>query len=182
MGSTARALTRHPDTRSPSVESVTVEVERSGPTGLSLRYYVETLLDTLTLAPLAEQARRGDLWRTTCFELFVRVPGHPDYAEYNFSPSSQWAAYYFDGYRANMDELDIMEPPNIGLDASETHFALEAIAELPAAWRTGSLEIAISVVIECTDGTKSYWALRHPSGPPDFHHPDCFALQLPPPE
>ncbi len=45
------------------------------------------------------------------------------------------------------------------------------------------VSIALSAVIEETDGTKSYWALRHPPGPPDFHHPDCFALTLeaPPP-
>ena len=33
-------------------------------------------------------------------------------------------------------------------------------------------------VIEELDGTKSYWALAHPPGKPDFHHPDCFALTL----
>jgi hypothetical protein len=33
-------------------------------------------------------------------------------------------------------------------------------------------------VIEESDGTKSYWALAHPAGPPDFHDPTCFALDL----
>ena len=42
--------------------------------------------------------------------------------------------------------------------------------------------LAVSAVIEETDGTKSFWALRHPPGPPDFHHPDCFALTLPAPK
>ena len=35
--------------------------------------------------------------------------------------------------------------------------------------------------IEEQDGRKSYWALAHPPGKPDFHHPDCFVLDLPPP-
>lgn len=39
----------------------------------------------------------------------------------------------------------------------------------------------IAAVIEEADGTKSYWALAHPPGPPDFHHPDCFVLELPAP-
>jgi hypothetical protein len=39
-----------------------------------------------------------------------------------------------------------------------------------------------SAIIEEEDGTKSYWALAHPrEGPPDFHHPSCFVLELPPP-
>ena len=44
-------------------------------------------------------------------------------------------------------------------------------------WRLG-----LSAVIEAEDGTKSYWALNHPPGAPDFHHKDCFALELPAPE
>ena len=39
-------------------------------------------------------------------------------------------------------------------------------------------KLALSAVIEELDGTKSYWALAHPPGKPDFHHPDCFALTL----
>lgn len=48
--------------------------------------------------------------------------------------------------------------------------------------RMYALQIGLSAVIEEMDGTKSYWALAHPAGKPDFHHPDCFTLELPPPE
>jgi len=33
---------------------------------------------------------------------------------------------------------------------------------------------------EDTGGNRSFWALAHPSGQPDFHHPACFAAELPP--
>jgi hypothetical protein len=33
-------------------------------------------------------------------------------------------------------------------------------------------------VIEETNGAKSYWALKHPPGKPDFHHADGFVLEL----
>ena len=42
-------------------------------------------------------------------------------------------------------------------------------------WRLG-----LSAVIEDTNGHKSYWALAHPPGKPDFHHADCFAYELSP--
>jgi hypothetical protein len=32
--------------------------------------------------------------------------------------------------------------------------------------------------MEDAGGVLSYWALDHPAGKPDFHHPDAFALQL----
>ena len=41
-------------------------------------------------------------------------------------------------------------------------------------------EIGLSAVIEEIGGTKSYWALAHGRGPPDFHDPTCFAYHLPP--
>jgi hypothetical protein len=43
-----------------------------------------------------------------------------------------------------------------------------------AAWRLG-----LSAVIEEAGGRQSYWALAHPQGRPDFHHSDCFALEVP---
>jgi len=43
----------------------------------------------------------------------------------------------------------------------------------------GDFHIGLAAVIEELDGTKSYWALAHPPGAPDFHHADCFALTLP---
>lgn len=41
--------------------------------------------------------------------------------------------------------------------------------------------LGMSAVIEEQEGTKSYWALAHPPGKPDFHHPACFAITLPTP-
>jgi hypothetical protein len=37
-------------------------------------------------------------------------------------------------------------------------------------------------VVEEKDGLLSYWALNHPPGKPDFHHPDAFVLELTIPE
>jgi hypothetical protein len=39
----------------------------------------------------------------------------------------------------------------------------------------------LSVVIEERDGRCSYWALKHPPGKPDFHHPGGFLLEIDPP-
>jgi len=44
----------------------------------------------------------------------------------------------------------------------------------------GAWSIGISTIIEESDGRKSYWALAHPQGKADFHHPDSFVLELPP--
>ena len=43
----------------------------------------------------AEPTRADELWKTTCFEAFLRPLGEERYREWNFAPSSQWAAYDF---------------------------------------------------------------------------------------
>ena len=43
---------------------------------------------------------------------------------------------------------------------------------------SGDWSVAITAVFEFDDGQKSYWALAHAPGKPDFHHPDGFVLDL----
>lgn len=121
----------------------------------------------------APPARTDGLWKTTCFELFVKPEESDGYYEFNFSPSGAWAAYAFEGYRAGMRDLDI-DPPEIRRLDCRIVVTVD-LSPIPAGrWRVG-----LSAVIEERDGLKSYWALVHPSGKPDFHHDDCFALELP---
>ena len=129
--------------------------------------------------PGASDAGRTDgLWRSTCFEVFALMKDGR-YAEFNISPSGQWAAYGFSGYREGATNLD---GPVRVIKAERTgdRFVLDAIiswTDWPRIERIG-----LSAVIEDIDGGISYWALAHPSDKPDFHHPDSFALTLPPPE
>jgi hypothetical protein len=174
-------LQPHPDTPFRRVESIEVHAERSAGGQLWLRFHVDAPLADLVIPGPADPLRTDGLWQTTCFELFVRRPGAPDYAEFNFAVSSQWASYRFGDYRTEMTELT-MDAPETGVDASESHLALEASVALPSPWGSGVINIALCAVIEETDGTKSYWALAHPPGDPDFHHPDCFALTLAAPD
>lgn len=170
----------HPETPADAVTAITVEYEIQPDGKLWLRYFADCDLENLILPPPAEVQRTDGLWNTTCFELFLRDPDSSRYFEFNFSSSSEWAAYRFDDYREGMADWDTPRP-EIGCDASETHFALEATITLPQS-ETGVWEASLSTVIhECGD-IKSYWAIKHPDGLPDFHHRDCFALKLAPPE
>jgi hypothetical protein len=131
--------------------------------------------DVPRIPPATAPTRADELWKTTCFELFVNSQGGEGYFEFNFSPSTQWAAYSFTGYRDGMADLPIASP------------LIEPVEDGTRAWvdlsglPRGPWRASLSAVIEETDGTKSYWALAHPAEKPDFHHPDCFVLELPAP-
>jgi hypothetical protein len=169
---TRTALQRHPESRGDAVRSIQVEVRREQ-AGIRVLYRVEGRLDRLRV-PQPRAPRFADgLWRHTCCEIFVARHGSPAYHEFNFSPSGEWAAYAFSGYREGMLRDENVKP-TIRLQTSAG--ALELEAAIPCA--AGKIAVGLSAVMEEQGGTNSYWALRHPPGKPDFHHRDAFALEL----
>lgn len=172
-------LIAHPGSPARSVRSVVVELTEIAESEVRLAFYVSPA-GSLKL-PVPVPSRRADeLWRNTCFEMFLKVEGEEGYCEFNLSPSSEWAAYSFTGYRVGMHDLTLTVDPHIECERRGDAFVLEADVDLSAI-PDSRLLTGLSAVIEETDGTKSYWALAHPPGKPDFHHEACFVAELPAP-
>ncbi|UPT61332.1 MAG: DOMON-like domain-containing protein [Hyphomonadaceae bacterium JAD_PAG50586_4] len=170
------ALTPHPDFRPDAIAAIEVEIMRAGPERLELVYRAQGSTPDLLVTAHAEPERTDGLWATTCFELFAKRADGEAYCEFNFAPSSQWAAYAFDGYRAGMREL-AMEAPVIEMSATDDVFELRVAVE--ASVLSAGARLAVTAVIEQADGAKSYWSVRHAAGKPDFHHADSFAIEAP---
>lgn len=145
---------------------------------LQLRYEINGALQDLSLPKKMNPLRVDGLWETTCFELFLKEPSSDRYCEFNFSPSSSWAAYQFSDYRDGMENLELPKAPDISLDLSDSRVAIEVTLVLPDTLRKTPLNASFSAVIANNSGSKSYWALSHPPEKPDFHHKDCFTHQL----
>lgn len=149
-----------------------MKVTRFAPQLLGLRYFVFGPLDQLVLPPATEApARRDELWKSTCFEAFVRGEGE-GYLELNFAPSGDWAAYSFTGYREGMADAPVTSPRGTWMSGG----VMAAEVELPL---QGPWQLAITAVIEERDGTKSYWSSEHGPGKPDFHAEAGFVVELP---
>lgn len=169
-------LLRHPDSKGAAIDEIVVAVTRDGANALHLTYRVIGDLERVVLPARAISTRTDELWRGTCFEAFVRTRMGEGYLEFNLSPSTQWAAYRFHAYRAGMAPLEIA-PPRIDVVRNSNLFELNAIID-PAGMAAAPWRIGIAAIIEEKEGKMSYWALAHPPGRPDFHHADCFALEL----
>lgn len=175
-GATRYALVPHPDRPANAVEAVWVEVSRKGGT-VVLTFTVDGY-EHVALPDWVTSTRADDLWKTTCCELFLAAPDTAGYFEFNYSPSTQWAAYRFEGYRAGAQDLPLSTDPHVDRGDDNSAYLVEvdqSLADLP----TGPLQMALTAVIEETDGTKSYWALAHADGPPDFHNRAGFIATLP---
>ena len=172
-----RVLELHRDCARGAVQRLEVIVERPTPQRLVLRYALAGDLDQLRVPAPGVPARADELWRSTCFEAFLRQDDEPGYLEFNFAPSHEWAAYGFAGYREGMRVADQIPAPRLASARTAQGYELTASLDLSAAANT-PWRLAVSAVIEEAGGGKSYWALAHPPGRPDFHHPESFVLDL----
>jgi hypothetical protein len=176
-------LNLHPDSRCDAATRIEVYVSRGGGGNLLLHYYaIGTSGLVIAVAAAAPSRSQDDLWRHTCFEAFLRPTEGDGYCEFNFAPSRQWAAYHFDGYRSGKRAVIETDPPSIELRHASEQFELRAhlkLDGLPGVSVDSPLRLGLSAVVEEKNGRLSYWALKHAPGKPDFHHSDCFALELP---
>ena len=181
------SLLAHPACRSEGVRRVAACAEPAGPDLLRFRYLLEADLRRVRIPSAAGVGRADGLWAHTCFEAFVGIPDSTRYLELNFSPSGQWAGYRFDSYRAGLAPA-LRSAPRLALRLGEERLELDAEVHLdgslyspvpgPRVPGLARLRIALSAVVEDREGRLSYWALRHPPGRPDFHHPESFSLAL----
>lgn len=173
----AYALACHPATPCPALTGIRVTVARDADSALLLRYTLAGDLAALRLPPLQSPGPADDLWQHTCCEAFVALAGD-GYREFNLSPSGQWAIYDFAGYRQRAVARPPAAAPVIALPREEGAVALEARLP-PDLLAAAGPSLGLTAVIETADGEKSYWALAHAPGNPDFHRRENFLATLP---
>ena len=175
-----KPLLRHPACQS-SVTKVVADALRYADGRVKFVFMATGDLDQVAIPARGAAVRTDQLWQHTCFEAFLSTDG-ASYVELNFSPSGAWAAYRFESYRSAMAKAEVAAPAikaeRLGqMLALHAEFDLGSVTELDP-WEDWS--VGLSAIIEEKDGSKSYWALAHPPGKPDFHHRDCFAAKLAP--
>jgi hypothetical protein len=161
---------------------------------LRLAYTLEGRMDALRL-PTQSGPDAWPLWRHTCFEAFLAIPGEAGYREYNFSPAGLWAASAFRRYREIEREIghglagDTTGDMQPTIQTERRGAALLLTVRLPLALLPNQVElgaesgpvlrVGLSAVIERMDGQLEYWALHHPVAErADFHHQDGWTLRL----
>lgn len=126
------------------------------------------------------KGRCHELWRQSCFELFLGIRGNTAYWEVNLSPNDCWNMYSFTDHRTGMREESSVAQPFCRVVEDGTLFSLSCSIDLTRLIDDSSdLEVGVSSVLWAIDGSTSYWALEHHGRQPDFHNRASFCLALP---
>jgi hypothetical protein len=170
-------LLPHPGSAPSAVTGIEARIIGRDAQWLRVRWRVEGA-QQLVAPAFAGKGRDDALWKTTCFELFLKPLDREAYCELNLSPSERWNVYDFDGYRAGMRERPFPREPECTLRQG-SNFAIFDAAIPAAGLPDGDCAMGLCAVIEEQGGTISYWAMAHPHSDPDFHALACFAAALP---
>jgi hypothetical protein len=125
-------------------------------------------------------SRKDELWKGTCFEFFLAIKGQPEYWEFNMSPSGDWNAYHMDAYRrVGFREETSIQQLQMEVQDEPGRFLLDVALDLnPILQQSPLLDVGITAVIQCTDGTETFWALAHLGPYADFHLRKSFTVEL----
>ena len=173
-------LIRHPATPFSGANQIGAQISDFPTEALEIQYFLSGDVNNLRIPVDAAPRRAENLWQHTCFEAFVAAPRGTGYFEFNFAPSGEWAMYQFDAYREGMKAIET-PPPIITTRRTAHDLDVTVVVDLhgfPNFMAHAELRLALSAVVENSNGELSYWALAHPPGKPDFHHADSFTLAL----
>jgi hypothetical protein len=116
--------------------------------------------------------RKDELWKATCFELFIQPIGHAHYWEMNVAPSGDWNVYFFSDYRLGMQSETRVSPKKFSLEpigGAGFHLSF-SFAQNFLAIEDMNIRIGLSCVWLNNNLQVSYWAREHAQSKPDFHN------------
>lgn len=118
--------------------------------------------------------RKDELWKKTCFEVFLRNPETGSYYEFNFSTEKEWNLYRFDSYRKPQPPLrsDDFRIQNLKWRNGEFQAQILNSMNLP------EMEVALTAVLLARSGESLYMSLNHPDPKPNFHHHKSFQFKI----
>lgn len=132
-------------------------------------------LPTSFEAPGPQVPRADELWKETCFEVFLQTEGESSYYEFNFSLKPAWNLYAFECYREP-------QPPTSSEDFQLRTMKWDSgvlTCDLHTQKEFSGLRFGLTAVLREPLGSAHYLALHHAGAKPDFHRPESFTLKKP---
>ncbi len=140
---------------------------------IEITFHVRGDLENLYVPSLTKAPRRlDDLWKTTCFETFVKPKTAQNYYEVNASPSGDWNLYQFSDYHKDMAEAGAVKTFKIETIHEKKSLQCKYGIDLKQiSMPNKNLDLGLSCILETKSGELSYWAVNHKreKDKPDFH-------------
>lgn len=161
-------LQSHGKIKNISIESSLALTEQK----IRISFVVKGALDEYVFPSTSTPKRANELWKATCFELFLANENEEAYYELNFSSSLAWNFYALDAYRGKVEEIELFSMPKIEVFEAKNSFKI--LFEL----RVKNLEkfelYNVASILLNQEHERTFWTLKHLKTKPDFHDREAF--------
>ena len=139
-------------------------------TGEIDNYIFETFMESEALMRLKSSSpiRANNLWKSTCFELFIAPKENLNYWELNISSSTKWNFYAFDSYKENMREERDISIPNIEIVQKENLYFISCEFNLREIIPKQS-NFNLAVILLDRNCVRHFYSINRKGGVVDFH-------------
>ena len=120
--------------------------------------------------PKRDKFKRADeLWKATCFELFLANSKIQSYYEINISPTLHWNIYRLAKYRAEPKELMVSNEPLIELREDKKHYEIDFELECKELDLAEFDQYNLAVILLNRENEREFWTVNPVGESPDFH-------------
>lgn len=165
----------HPDRPCAAVTNIAVEITHPRADLIMLSYVVVGAISGILLTAVTPSFRNDGLWRHL-FRGLYRDGGGPRLLRIQLHRRRS-GLYRFADYRQGMTVAEETGMPAITVQTNPHRYQLQGgVFTRPSVGTAARVQwrLSLSAVIAERNRRLSYWALAHPPGKPDFHHPDGF--------
>ncbi len=136
---------------------------------ISLHFKISGAIKKYQFPQKEELKRASELWKATCFELFLANSKTQTYYEINISPTLHWNIYRLEVYRAEPKEFVVSSEPLIKSREDKEHYKIDfelACKELDLAEFD---QYNLAVILLNKQNEREFWAVNPVGESPDFH-------------
>ena len=124
-----------------------------------------------------KQSRKNELWKRTCFELFIAKQNDFHYYELNMSPSTEWNFYSFLDYKQEMIEEKSISEPSIQISQTPKGYLFSFNFELYTNVLEDNFMFNLAVILLDTKGVRHFYSIHRRREKVDFHDKVYWSLK-----
>lgn len=143
---------------------------------IKVSFKVKGKLEAYVFAKAKNIQRENELWRISCFELFL-ANDEDVYYELNFSTSLSWNFYILNSYRVKPKELVFLEEPHLNFEYNnnELYIVFELDSKILDFEKFKHYNLACILL---TEEERTFWTINPYKDTPDFHNKKSFVKIL----
>ena len=141
---------------------------------ISLHFKISGALTNYQFPKKEKLKRANELWKATCFELFLANSKTQSYYEINISPTLHWNIYYLDTYRAEPKEVIVSSEPLIKIREDKQSYEIDFELKCEALDLEEFDQYNLAVILLNVENERKFWVVNPVGESPDFHNRGSF--------